>query len=480
MASTQTKSAAVRARLDHPVIDADGHTLEFKPDFLDYLKQVGGAKVHDQFLAWSDRAGMARWYRMTWEERREWRMARPPFWGSPTRNTLDHATVTLPALQYERMGELGLDFSVVYPTMGLTFPHLPDEELRRACSRAHNTHQAEWFRPYADRFAPVAVIPMHTPREAIEELEFAVRELGMKAILMAGHVRRPLPGVMKKAPEVAHSAFWLDTFGLDSEYDYDPVWARCVELKVAPTFHSGAMGWGSRTSVTNYVYNHIGHFAEAGHAVCKSLFLGGVTRRFPTLKFAFLEGGAGWACNLFAALVEHWEKRNRASVENFNPANLDHELMTDLFRRYGRMPEEKIEQLKTALRKAAERCEDPAMLDEWAKCGIEREEDIRDLFVHNFYFCCEADDRMNALAFNAKMNPLGARFKALFSSDIGHWDVPDITGTVEEAYELVEEGLMTEEDFRDFVFANPVSLLAGTNPEFFKGTAIEKETAQLT
>jgi hypothetical protein len=49
---------------------------------------------------------------------------------------------------------------------------------------------------------------------------------------------------------------------------------------------------------------------------------------------------------------------------------------------------------------------------------------------------------------------------------------------VEEAYELVEDGLMTEEDFRDFVFANPVSLLAGTNPEFFKGTAIEKEVEQ--
>ena len=38
-------------------------------------------------------------------------------------------------------------------------------------------------------------------------------------------------------------AFWLDTFCLDSEYDYDPVWAKCVELKVPPTFHSPGMGW---------------------------------------------------------------------------------------------------------------------------------------------------------------------------------------------------------------------------------------------
>jgi hypothetical protein len=40
-------------------------------------------------------------------------------------------------------------------------------------------------------------------------------------------------------------------------------------------------------------YNHIGHFASAGHAVAKALFFGGITRRFPDLNFAFLEGGVG-------------------------------------------------------------------------------------------------------------------------------------------------------------------------------------------
>ncbi len=44
---------------------------------------------------------------------------------------------------------------------------------------------------------------------------------------------------------------------------------------------------------------------------------------------------------------------------------------------------------------------------------------------------------------------------------------------VEEAYELVEEGVITEDDFRDFVFANPAELYAQTNPDFFKGTAVE-------
>jgi len=77
------------------------------------------------------------------------------------------------------------------------------------------------------------------------------------------------------------------------------------------------------------------------------------------------------------------------------------------------------------------------------------------------------------------MNPFGARLRAIFSSDIGHWDVPDMTEVLEEAYELVEHGLLTEEDFRDFVFTNPVTLWTGMNPDFFKGTVVEQAATQV-
>jgi hypothetical protein len=93
----------------------------------------------------------------------------------------------------------------------------------------------------------------------------------------------------------------------------------------------------------------------------------------------------------------------------------------------------------------------------------------------NFYFGCEGDDPINAWAFNSRLNPCGARLNAIFGSDIGHWDVPDQSQVTAEAYENVERGLMSEEDFRDFVFANPVRLWTGVNPDFFKGTAIESE-----
>ena len=89
----------------------------------------------------------------------------------------------------------------------------------------------------------------------------------------------------------------------------------------------------------------------------------------------------------------------------------------------------------------------------------------------------EADDRANALAFDTRLTPLGVRFQAVFGSDIGHFDVPDDTRVLEEARELLEEGLIGVEDFRDFTFANAVRLHGGMNPDFFVGTAVEDAAA---
>ncbi len=80
---------------------------------------------------------------------------------------------------------------------------------------------------------------------------------------------------------------------------------------------------------------------------------------------------------------------------------------------------------------------------------------------------------MNAWPFNAKLNKFGARLRAIFSSDIGHWEVPDMTEVLEEAYEMVEDGAISEVDLQDFVFTNPATLYAEMNPDFFKGTAVE-------
>jgi len=475
----KSRSAEIRTRLGHPIIDSDGHTVEFLPAFLDVLKEVGGPKIADRYMGGNGFGVRSmQWYRATPQERLEIRITRPPWWGVAMKNTLDRVTASIPRLLYSRLDEMGLDFSVLYPTMGLGAPHMDEEDLRRASCRAFNIYHARIFREYADRMTPAACIPMHTPDEAVEELEFAVRQLGMKAIMMAGYVRRRRAG---------GKSSWLDNLCLDSAFDYSPVWRKCIELGVAPTFHSSSQGVGFRTSVNNYMYNHIGHFAAAGEALCKALFMSGVTRRFRQLRFGFLECGVGWACGLYSDLIGHWKKRNRAGMENYNPATLDRELFLALCDRHGGdLIKGKLDSAEArriamlginAFTGASD--EDPAQIDDFAQTGITGVEDITRLFLQNFYFGCEADDPMNASAFDTRRNPYGAKLRAIFSSDIGHWDVPDMREVTEEAFELVERGLITENDFRDFVFTNPARLWTEMNPGFFNGTVVEAQVAKL-
>jgi hypothetical protein len=45
---------------------------------------------------------------------------------------------------------------------------------------------------------------------------------------------------------------------------------------------------------------------------------------------------------------------------------------------------------------------------------------------------------------------------------------------LEEAWEGVEKGFLTEADLRAFTFEHPVSLHGRANPKFFDGTVVEK------
>ncbi|MGO9062815.1 MAG: amidohydrolase family protein [Candidatus Binataceae bacterium] len=471
--SGTSKTADIRARLKHPVIDSDGHFTEYGPLLVEYIAKAGGKEAVKDFAAATNKTFVSmEWHGLSPGERKEVWSKRPPFYALPAANTLDLATSLFPDLLYERLDEIGLDFAVLYPGAAIGVQTFFEDDIRRLACRALNNYYADLFMDHPDRMTPVAVIPMHTPQEAIDELDYAVGERGMRVVMLPSTIRRPIPAIAKKYTELGRYAFRLDTYGIDSEYDYDPVWAKCLELKVVPTFHGPGEGWGSRTSISNYVYNHMGHFASANDAVCKSLFLDGVTRRFPQLKFLFLEGGVGWGRSLLGDIKGHWEKRNRDAVYNYDPRRIDREQFSGLYHRYGG---KMIRDLPpgTEATVLLSRPEDPANVDDFANCKIESKQDIRDLFVPPFYFGCEADDPITSSAFDTKRNPFKARFNVVFGSDIGHFDVPDMRDVLPEAYEMVEEEMITEDEFKDFVFTNAVKLWTAVNPDFFKGTVVE-------
>ncbi|HVZ31975.1 MAG TPA: hypothetical protein VG963_06100 [Polyangiaceae bacterium] len=89
-------------------------------------------------------------------------------------------------------------------------------------------------------------------------------------------------------------------------------------------------------------------------------------------------------------------------------------------------------------------------LEDFTAAGIESVEDIKKRWVDSFFFGSESDDRSVAHAFNDKANPLGIEINAIYSSDVGHWD---------------------------WVFGNPYKFYTEANPNFFKGTAIERKLA---
>ena len=157
------RRGAVRARIDHPVIDSDGHLIEYLPLVRDFLVEEAGETVATGFDAMI-RSAFQRSAVPDPTRRRQLGIHAAGVWGIPTENTLDRATAMLPQLHYRRLEELGIDFAVLYPTYGLTVTALPNEELRRALARALNRYYAEAYRVSATGSSQWQPSPPSLPR----------------------------------------------------------------------------------------------------------------------------------------------------------------------------------------------------------------------------------------------------------------------------------------------------------------------------
>ena len=469
--TAETEVRKLRSKLDHPVVDGDGHIVESWPLFFRYIEKIGGSQLQESFVQ------DLREHSIFSKGNRERGDPRMPWWGTTT-NTRDLATVMLPKLLYERVDELGLDFVILYPSLGLVLPTIQGEKARRGALRALNTMNAELTAPYQDRMTAVAMIPMHTPEEALDEIEYVTEKLGMKVAVIPAGVTRPIPAL----PDAFPGAYTLDCYGLESLHDYNPVWEAFRKHKLALTAH-GAPGNRylplPRRSPTNYMYNHILGHAYMQTELCISLVMGGMPKRFPDLNIGFLEGGAGWACDLVHGIEEHYEKRGSEGIGNYDPGNIDQKLMGELFEQYAQAGSETIVPNPDGGAGDGGSKRDPSDLDEFAPSLLTKEEDLIAMFGGRFFMGCEADDRSVYRALDAKGNALGIRLRPFFSSDIGHWDVPRISEVLLESHQLVDEGLLDDNDYRDFVFANPALLHAEMNPNFFDGTPVEGAAKEL-
>jgi predicted TIM-barrel fold metal-dependent hydrolase len=465
----ETRSARIHEALGHPVVDGDGHVLEPLPLFADFVRDHGRGDLVEKASTFKAGAANFRMRREASAEERRKRGMYPAFWTAACGDTEYFATVTAPARYSARLGEAGIDFSVLLPSIGLLIGGFADDDERVTLCRLYNEFMAELYGPYRHCFTVAAAIPMGSPDEAIAEMIHA-KALGAKVALIPSYFRRQLRDEGGTGPW--HGSFgsggWLDTYGLDSAYDYDPVWATAIELGLPLAAHSPGIGFSDRASVSNYMYNHAGHFAAAGEALAKSLFFGGVTYRFPRLRVALLEGTVAVGVRLYVDLLARWRKRGAHAIGRLNPANIDRERLAVLLAESDpRLARYSPEQFIDVYGNSADRH------DDFAAVGIAREADIGERYCSTFYWGCEADDPLVGLAFDRRVMGSDWRVRPMMGSDIGHWDVPEFDTPLAEAYELVEREILDPEAFRDFVFANSVRFYGALNSDFFAGTAVE-------
>jgi len=111
--------------------------------------------------------------------------------------------------------EAGIDIQVLSHQGGWWYG--ADRDLARRIVNVQNQKLAQWCSSHADRFAGLASVALQHPELAAEQLEEAVKKLGLKGVGIAGHAGGEVPFSPK----------------------YDPFWAKVQELGVLVFVHPG-------------------------------------------------------------------------------------------------------------------------------------------------------------------------------------------------------------------------------------------------
>jgi predicted TIM-barrel fold metal-dependent hydrolase len=211
-----------------------------------------------------------------------------------------------PAPRLARMDELGIDRTIMWPTLA----SLLEERLRDDPKATHAVIHAlnqwmyeQWSFAYEDRIFAAPVITLPIVERAIEELEW-VLERGARIVLIRP---APVPGI-----EGTRS------FALP---EFDPFWEKVVEADIPVGMHGSDDGQTKYLNVWEggadgeylpfktanafeevFRSYHRGIMDAMASAVCHGLFT-----RFPTLRILPIENGSRWVGPLLDALAHTQE-----------------------------------------------------------------------------------------------------------------------------------------------------------------------------
>ena len=170
-----------------------------------------------------------------------------------------------------------------------------DRELAGKIVNIHDQKLSEWCKAHPDRYVGLSSVALQFPDLAAEQLEHAVREMGMRGAAIGGHV-----------------------LGEDlSDPKYDPFWAKAQELGVAVFMHPQAAenvvkpdGLNGRGDLGNIIGNPL----ETAVFLTR-MMLNGTLDRFPELKICAAHGG-GYLPSYLGRFEVACQVRNNANCVN--------------------------------------------------------------------------------------------------------------------------------------------------------------------
>jgi predicted TIM-barrel fold metal-dependent hydrolase len=201
----------------------------------------------------------------------------------------------------------GVHAALLFPTWprfaGTLFLEAKDRDLAADCVRAWNDWLLdEWCAAAPERFIPMTMIMLWDPELAAEEMRRCAAK-GARSITMC---ENPAP---HKLP-----AFWTGF--------WDPVFAAAEETGLVLSMHIGTSGSLVSPSPESTEPVSISLCGLNSMMACTDLIFSGVLHRFPNVRIALSEGGAGWVPYLLERMDYTWERTRYETIRGLSPSEL--------------------------------------------------------------------------------------------------------------------------------------------------------------
>jgi aminocarboxymuconate-semialdehyde decarboxylase len=186
------------------------------------------------------------------------------------------------------MDAMGVDVQVLSPSP-TQYYYWADPELAQEVGRLQNERIAELCAQHPRRLAGLGTLALQHPALACEQLEHAVKKLGLKGI------------------EISTSVNGKEL----SDPSLRPVWDKAETLGALVFIHPFGSTLGDRTA-THYLVNTIGQPLETTIALSHLIF-GGVLDAYPGLKIVAAHGG-GYLPTYVGRSDHAWQVRPEAAT----------------------------------------------------------------------------------------------------------------------------------------------------------------------